>query len=312
MNENKSDISFNVNPGKNIDSAFGDVIRKLLAKPAEEMGNLLGDGIGILSDRIKLKREKNLRDGLSEVRKRIDIESVNYENIKEEEAYILITGLSLSEDQKVREMWANLFAASINSNSNAKAERPYISVLQSLSPTDAKILDYICLVRRKESEFRKNILHFEPADRRKITDEERKLIDNTRQENKKNQDLMYDLLNNKAEEYGLASALPSGWSDNLTRQGLIERNTGHSFSPMSIPATSLFSRRTLNERSLEITIENLSKQISYLEEANRRISSPPSKLFPKNRLDSRRIEIQLTGFGTRFSHACGILQNSDI
>lgn len=68
--EEKGGSSLKISLGKEIDAALGDVIRGLLKKPAEEAGNLIADGIGILGDRVRQKREINAQLGMEEVRKK--------------------------------------------------------------------------------------------------------------------------------------------------------------------------------------------------------------------------------------------------
>ena len=133
--------SIDASVGKETDAALGDVIRGLLQKPSEAVGDLVADGIGILGDWVRRKRELNAKLGMEEVRRRLDADGVDMKDItppKEEELHLLMNGMSLADDQNVRDMWAGLFAKALEPNSETVAERPFISVLDSLSPLDAK------------------------------------------------------------------------------------------------------------------------------------------------------------------------------
>lgn len=156
--------SLDVRVGKEIDAAIGDLMRGLLKKPFEAVGDLFADGIGILGDRVKQKRELNARLGMEEVRNRLDADGVDMKDItppKEEELHLLMNGISLADDESVRDMWAGLFAKALEPNSETTAERPFISVLESLSPLDAKVIDLLAFIQRTDTELRakKNALH---------------------------------------------------------------------------------------------------------------------------------------------------------
>jgi hypothetical protein len=100
--------SIDVSVGKEIDAALGDVIRGLLQKPSEAVGDLVADGIGILGDRVRRKRELNAKLGMEEVRKRLDADGVDMKDItppKEEELHLLMNGMSLADDESIRDLW---------------------------------------------------------------------------------------------------------------------------------------------------------------------------------------------------------------
>lgn len=132
----KSRNPFIVSIGKEIDAALGDIVRALFKRPSEEVGNLVANGIGILGDRVKKKREINARLGMEEVRKRLEGGGVDMKDItppKEEELHLLMNGMSLSDDEYVREMWAGLFAKALEPNSGVSANA-LLSVFWKASP----------------------------------------------------------------------------------------------------------------------------------------------------------------------------------
>jgi len=154
-----------VSVGKEIDAALGDVVRGLLRRPAEAVGDLVADGIGILGDRVRRKRELNAKLGMEEVRAKLDAADVDMKDITppmEEELHLLMNGLSLADDENVRDMWAGLFASALKPDAETEAERPYISILESLSPMDAKIIDLLAFIQRTDADLRANAERFVP------------------------------------------------------------------------------------------------------------------------------------------------------
>ena len=82
--------SVDLSVGKETDAAIGVTLKNLLVKPAEELGNLFADGIGIVGDWVKRKRVLNTKLGLTEVRNRLDADGVDIKDItppKAEEFY---------------------------------------------------------------------------------------------------------------------------------------------------------------------------------------------------------------------------------
>ena len=308
--EEKNAVSLNVELGKNIDAALGDVIRSLLTKPAEAVGDLTSDVIGILGDRVKRKRELNAKIGLEEVRKKLEDANIEMKDItppKEEELHLLINGLSLSDDEKVRDMWAGLFAKALEPDSKVEAERPFLSVLESLSPMDAKIIDFLAFLIKTDTELIKASKSFQPKDSMNITSEEAAKIEILRKENIDLRKKAIEAIKNKAEEYGLATLSDSSWSDNLIRQGVIER------VPVQESRIDPIQVRSLDERAIMQVLERLNRQMNYLDQRSKRRSSAPKTLFAENNQRTVgvgpqiQLEVQLSAFGKRLAAACGLL-----
>lgn len=301
----KPKASLDVSIGKEINAALGDVIRGLLKKPADEAGNLLAAGIGILGDRVKRKRELNAQLGMDEVRKKLDADGIDIKDItppKEEELHLLLNGMSLSDDENVRDMWAGLFAKALEPNSDVTAERPFISVLESLSPMDAKVIDLLAFIQRTENELKAQAKQFTPKDFANITAEEKEEIDKLKHKNSILQKTAITSIKEKADEYGLVEIEISSWADNLMRQGLIERtpikHLGHSSS---------FAPSIRNDEDMLRAFANLHKQLKEMEQVTVRKASPPERLFSQHMFGPQlNFEVQLTEFGKRFSSACGI------
>lgn len=150
-------VSVKVSVGKEIDKSVGGVLTALLKPGATEIGNLIGDGIGMLADIVNAKRKQNAQDGLESVREKLESADIDLKDVtppKAEELHLLINGLSLADDANVRDLWAGLFAKAIDPSTPITAERAYLSVLQSLSPRDAQLIDLIGFAARLEKEVR--------------------------------------------------------------------------------------------------------------------------------------------------------------
>jgi hypothetical protein len=112
---------------------------------------------------------------------------------------------------QVRDMWVGLFAKALDPNSDVTAERPFLSILQSLSDADAKIIDLLCFISRKEIELESNLSSVLNAESNENT---QTLIAKSRGE-------MVRIIRLKAEDYALSDLEDSSWSENLMRQGIL-------------------------------------------------------------------------------------------
>lgn len=296
--------SVEVSVGKEIDAALGDVIRGLLKRPSEALGDIVADGIGILGDRVKRKRELNAKLGMEEVRKRLDADGVDLKDItppKEEELHLLMNGMSLAGDESVRDLWAGLFAKVLEPNSKITAERPFISVLESLSPVDAKVIDLLTFIERTDSELRNKVKRFVPKDFKNITPEEDEQARKIQKENTELQEQAISSILKKAEEYGLSKSITQDWAENLMRQGIIERTPVHQI------AKSTFAPTIRDERDLGPIIGELSNALREMQEIAKRQALLPDRLFSRGPFGPQlNLEVQLTNFGRRFASACGL------
>ena len=301
----KPKASFKMSVGKKIDAALGDVIRGLLKKPAKETGNLLADGIGILGDKVRRKREINAQLGMEEVRKKLEAHSVDMKDItppKEEELHLLINGMSLTDDENVRDMWAGLFAMALEPNSDVTAERPVISVLEGLSTVDAKVIDLLAFIQRTDDELKINSKKFRPTDFAKITPEEKEEMNSTQETNSALQRDAVAAIRLKADEYGLSSIPQPSWADNLMRQGVIER------TPVRHSGRSSLQLRSMDERDVLQAFGQLNQQLEQMQQVAKRNSLPPERLFSQTRFGPQlQLEVQLTGFGKHIAYTCGLL-----
>ncbi|KQW47198.1 MULTISPECIES: Abi-alpha family protein [unclassified Ensifer] len=300
---NKAQLTINI--GKEIDAALGDALRGLFVKPASALGDLASDALGILGDRIKMRRELNLRLGMDEVRRKLEANNVDIDHIaspKEEELHLLVTGMSLAGDADLRDLWAGLFAKVLEPSSDITAERPFLSVLGSLSPLDAKVIDFLAFGMRTDNELRAASKSFMPKDPTKVTPEKRAEIDEIRKSNAELRDNAVRVIKSRALDSGLTADLGPGWSENLLRQGVIE------LTPLRQTHVGNLRIDKLDERGIIRAFDHLNRQLGNLEQTSKRRVSKPGTLFSKpNFGDQIDLEVQLTGFGKRFVEACGLL-----
>lgn len=298
--------SLNVSIGKEIDAALGDVIRGLLKRPSEVVGDLIADSFGILGDRVKRKRELNAKLGIEEVRKRLDADGVDVKDItppKEEELHLLMNGMSLADDETVRALWAGLFAKALKPESKTTAERPFISILESLSPLDAKVVDLLAFIQKTEAELRAKAERFAPKDVMNVTLQEKEIAREVLKNNAEQQKLAVSSILQKAKEYGLAENIVPNWADNLMRQGVIERTPVHQFAR---PYT--FARTIRDERDVAKSIGEVHAALLAMQEVSNRQASSPKHLFSRNPFEHQlNLEVQFTAFGRRFAFACGLI-----
>lgn len=286
--------------GKETDKAFADALRLLLRKPAEEAGNLLGDWIGLTGDRVKAKRELNAQRGIEAVRDRLEVDNVNMKDItppKEEELHLLMNGLSLTDDDTVRNMWAGLFAKALQPDSDITAERPFLSVLDSLSPTDAKIIHFLAYATRELEALAQNEKYGGPmfwaASDPELGGELQK------------RGKVIEKIKEQAILFSLAPPESRSWPDNLLRQGVIEIPAKHVSYWQGAEFTST------DAPELEKAFNEINDKVREIEEAASRENAKPEALYRVTEYSGGGVDfqfqVQLSSFGRRLAEACGLL-----
>ncbi len=293
--------------GKEVDRSLAEIVTALLKPLATELGGILGDSAGLINDRIRRKRERNAQLGLDEVRKKLEVADVEMKDIsppKEEELHLLVTGLSLADDKNLREMWAGLFANALDPNSDITAERPFLSLLQTLSPTDARIIDFLAFASRISEELDRRIKREDPRKLTNLSPEEkdemqRKIVEHTELRDQAGKDI-----EGKAEAYGLNALQGPGWSENLMRQGIIENA-----AVIHRPSRGRLRLSSLDESRILEAFEQVSSHIDYLDKKSQLSSMSPTHLVGNSRLNGQiHLAVRLTPFGKRFATACGLFE----
>jgi hypothetical protein len=301
-NPKHGNLKIDLSLGNEIDAALGEVVRGLLSRPAKELGNLVGDGVGLLGDRLRKKRESNARLGLEETRLKLEDAGVEIKDVtppKEEELHLLMNGLSLVDDENVRSLWAGLFARSLSPGTGVEAERPFLSVLDSLTPLDAKIIDFMVFAQNEQSELNK--FDYGPMAYWKIEpeSEQHQVL---RHKQKEHEQLTKEAINRiqqKAAAYGLDDLPDTGWSDNLMRLGVIAKKPYTGFKPHIY--------RFQRNDDFDEQFDEMRKLLEYLEQEQAYNSKRPEALYSVSPYGiGIALEVQMTAFGEHFVDACGV------
>lgn len=116
----------------------GKFIAKYIAGPLEQ-------GMAIFEDKLRYarwERQIRLRARAEEFLKEMGLEAPS-RAIPMKLAIPLIHAASLEEDDGIQDRWAALLTNAANADSNIEVQRAFISILEELSPLEAKILDEI-------------------------------------------------------------------------------------------------------------------------------------------------------------------------
>lgn len=300
MSEGNGDKSVRVlEIGKEIDRTIAEVVGELLRPSAKELGSLFGDSIGLLTDRIRVKRQINAERALQIARQRLDQKGVSLDEIAAppgEDVHLLLNGMSLNDDDKINDLWAGLFAQAFDPASETIERRSYIKALETFSALDARIVDFMAFFEKEKSTLSQKIRNYSPKDWGNINPEEKKIIEESRIYNETILSGVQDNLQAKASEYGLTK-LPKGWSDNLLRQGIIDPNL------QTTSLTSLFRHTVRGIDDLAQTVGKIAQKVDEGDRIRKLEVSPPDTIFFPN----SGLVYKFTKFGTRFVHECGIL-----
>jgi hypothetical protein len=127
-------------------------------------------------------------------------------------------------DSDVRRLWAGPFAKAIEPESGLSVERPFIQILENLTPLDAKIIDFLAFAHREDESLKDRRLRMQaPNIGTNVAPEEQEALAHARKSAIDDMRDTIERIEAKAKEYGL-DARSSGWADNLARLGVIERN----------------------------------------------------------------------------------------
>ncbi|WP_170377286.1 Abi-alpha family protein [Ruegeria atlantica] len=307
--DTKPKVSVDVTIGKQIDAALGDVIRGLLQKPSEEAGNLLADGIGILGDRVKRKRLLNTQLGLEETRGALEERGIELKDITpplEEDLHVLLDGMSVSADEKVRALWSGLLASALDPNKSQSIDRPLVSAISSLSPADARIIEYVAFVVKNNRAIQQDATKAAGLEGKKwLTYGDVDRVKKERQAMGPRLITFMEDTSRMAAEFELQEITTADdWSDNLRRVGVI-RPKPEEYTPITdAPSFS----------SMDVHGGHISELLKFVEE---RVSEAESLSLEGLEIDflvSRNedeqevsLGIELTRFGEKLCQACGLL-----
>lgn len=111
------------------------------------------DGIGILSDQVKLWRWKNQVNIIKKTQEKIESSGLNKQQIPLKVLAPIIQNSSLEEDSNMQDKWANMLANAATGNHQVSPN--YAAILNELSPIEVGILDKIYQEVNKEADYQK-------------------------------------------------------------------------------------------------------------------------------------------------------------
>ena len=304
----KAKASVKLSLGKEIDAALGDVIRGLLRRPSEEAGNLLADGIGLLGDRVRKKRMLNAQNGLVETRELLDSKGVELKDITppdEEDLHILLEGMSVSGDERVRKLWSGLLASTLDPNDNQGIERPFTSAISSLSPADARIVEYVAYVAKNERSINRDAREAAGLSGKEwLTYGDSDRIEEERQKMRARLTEYIETAAQMEAEFELeAITSNSDWPENLVRLGIIEpkpEDYGSSLRHFDF-------RGERGDGKFEALLKHVEERIQEAEGLALE-GLEIGFLFKRDNEEQRiTLGVRLTRFGERLCNACGLL-----
>jgi hypothetical protein len=306
--EQKSKNSFEIGLGPQVDAALGDVIRGLLVKPSTELGNLLADGIGFFADRMRSRRLANTQIGLDDARQMLEARSVPLKDITppaEEELYLVLENMSLAGDEQLRKLWSGLLAVALDPNDPTSIERPLMSAISSLSPADARVIQYAAFVLNTENAIKREAMLAAGLENERAwtVGDANRVAEARRGMGSRLAGFMGEAARLE-ESFGLENiATVAGWNDNLVRLGII-RPKSDSYKPST---TKFFGfRGEVGDGKFEAVIEHLERRI---EEAEGLALDGLGVGFMFKRDEQEQtisLGFEFTSFGKKLCTACGI------
>lgn len=305
----KPKASFDVSVGKEIDAALGDVLRGLLKKPAKEAGDLLADSIGILGDRVRRKRQMNAQLGLEETRAQLEAKGVELTDItppEEEDLHIVVEGMSLAGDDKLRDLWSGLLATALDPDSESSVERPFTSAIASLSPADARIMTYAAFVTKNNREIQSDARKAAGvAEKPWLTFGESDRIEKARLAMDERLGEFWEAVTKMESDFDLQKiAGRKDWAENLTRLGIIQAKSNE-YRPSS--GSPSIDGRSGDIRDLLSIFKFFERRVQETETLA--LEGLKIRYLAKSESQKRRITLGLefTGFGEKLCTACGLL-----
>lgn len=308
-NDQKGEVgtSMSVNVGKGVDAALGDVVRGLLKKPAEEAGNLLADGIGILGDRVRRKRLHNTQRGLEETRTMLEAKDVELKNITppfEEELHVVLEGMSLSGDDHVRKLWSGLLASALTPESYQRIDRPITSAIAALTPADAKVIEFAAFVTKENRAIQRDAelsAGVEGKSLKTFGDWDR--VEKARAAMGERLVAFIERVIQMEKDFDLQTVTASpDWSDNLERLGVIKakpESYNTATSPPSIHTDA-------DGRDVKVILDYVERRIEEAEG----LALEGIEIGFLYRVDQQKKRVELgvgfTRFGEKLCKACGL------
>jgi Abortive infection alpha len=313
VSEENKPVSVNVNTdvGKETDKTVGDILRALLLKPATELGTLIGDGIGILGDKVRALRLKNIELGMQETRKQLEARSLDLKDITppdEIEFHGVLEGMSTSTDENIRRLWAGLLAISLDPNRSETIERSITTVIDALNAQDARVISFLVFAELQQKILQERATEFYPR-----IIEKARLMSHDPEAKESHKSLRgeltelqtffsqrivrlatkYDILFTRGDQAGKRD-----WFLNLDRLGLIE------LSGSSISSKVSRIRMHASDVSTARSLETMAEAIQEL--AKHSVSDSGDVYLIEDGRWHVSLGVMLTPFGRKFAATCGL------
>ncbi|MCW8843342.1 MAG: DUF4393 domain-containing protein [Rhodobacteraceae bacterium] len=304
--------------GKETDAALAEIVRGALGKPTSAVGDLVESGVGILHDHVRIFRMANTADGVLKVKRKLEAKGINAhdaQRISEGNFYELLDGMSRTDDAGLQDMWSQLIAEAMDPKTSTKADRSFTSVLNQMTPMDAKVLNFIgfaeAALRQAEGEHRRKgnaVLQ-----KRGSADEMMKKAQELSRDGMKSANMTMSEMGRYISEHGLETDDVIDSVVNLVRLGVI----AESLAPVSGP--SLHAPRGNSSRDIQHMAQQMQRELERFGELERKRQSPveePKKLFeyfsplqlglPAEEVEHWvRVNYVFTQFGLRLGRGCG-------
>lgn len=130
-----------------LEAAAGRVAERAMNETLDGSFGFLGDVFGgLVGDRVKQWRTRNLIDSLAKTRDHLEKRGIKIENAKAlpmGELYAIFEGASKTDDADLREMWSALLSNKMNPEQESFTDPSFPRLLGELSGLDAQILNYM-------------------------------------------------------------------------------------------------------------------------------------------------------------------------
>lgn len=290
-------------PGEKLDQAAAELLKTALNLPAIETSNALADVIGIFGDRIKVYRAERRVTILHAAHGRLAEKGLSLDQTKpmlEGQVYDMIEGMGSAHTEELADMWAGLMANAMDPSMRVSADKTFTSVLQSLSPNDARLINFMAAVEKQtalEHKIHQEIIREYSSS---MTEEERCELTRRREKLEK------EMLPKKLELISLykVMSIEDIQTNKLTLRNLARLDLIESNEVRQLPLHQTVARRREDQELLKV-ISELKKQINAMQ------GEYATKSFGSKKIASLRehqflMYGRLTEFGREFVAACGL------
>ncbi len=127
-------------------------------------GDLIEDGVGLLSDRLRYYRAEKLVLLHEKTKKKLEDAGVDSTNhVLPKIAIPLIESAAIEDNDNIHTKWANMLANAMNPEYKKEIKRSYISILSDLESIDVLILDTIIKQYRRLNDNDKTTVLFDKS-----------------------------------------------------------------------------------------------------------------------------------------------------